>query len=194
MPVNLVLPYNKNHLTFEFIGLSLTSPEKVRYQWKLEGFDEDFITATNKTEATYSNIPPGKYTFKVIACNNDGVWNKTPIEFSFIITPPFWKTWWFTTLWILSIIIGVIRFIRYRTQKLQRDKELLEEEVAERTAEVVKQKEEIELQRDQLSEINYQIELKNKDITDSINYAKRKKVIFPPLKLRYFCKFWNEIS
>lgn len=184
LPVNLVLPYNKNHLTFEFIGLSFTSPEKVRYQWMLEGFDENFSPVSNKTEATYSNIPPGTYTFKVKACNNDGIWNELPTEFSFTITPPFWKTWWFTTLWIIIAILGIVWFIRYRTEKLERDKRLLEKEVAERTAEIVQQKEEIEAQRDELSDKNYLIELKNKDITDSINYAKRiQDAILPSMEV-----------
>jgi serine phosphatase RsbU (regulator of sigma subunit) len=82
------------------------------------------------------------------------------------------------------VVHNIMCFIRrYRTQKLQRDKELLEEEVAERTAEIVKQKEEIETKRDELSDKNYQIELKNKDITDSINYAKRiQDAILPAIE------------
>ncbi|MBW8049843.1 MAG: SpoIIE family protein phosphatase [Cytophagales bacterium] len=158
-PAGLQLPYDQNHLTFDFVGISLTIPEKVRYQWKLNGFDKKWSPITSKHEATYSNISHGKYTFLVKACNNDGVWNKQPATFSFEITPPFWLTWWF---WLTCGLTGfgvVMSYIKIRERKLRIEKRILEEKVTERTKE--------------LSQANVVIAKKNKDITASINYAYR---------------------
>jgi len=111
MPVNLALPYTQNHLTFEFIGICLTSPVKVNYQWKLEGFDKNWSPISKKHEVTYSNLSPGEYTFKVKSSNNDGFWNKEPTTFTFTITPPYWETGWFYTvelLFFMTLIGGTL--------------------------------------------------------------------------------------
>ncbi|MBW8048880.1 MAG: hypothetical protein FVQ77_00775 [Cytophagales bacterium] len=111
MPIGLVLPYNKNHLTFEYIGISLTIPEKVHYRYQLKGFDEKWSSETQETHFTYSNLNPGKYTFKVIACNNDGVWNWKPTTFFFTIKPPYWQSWWFYSaelLFFMALIGGTL--------------------------------------------------------------------------------------
>ncbi len=95
---HLELPYNKNHLSFDFTGINLSNPDAVLFQWKLEGSDESWSPPTSQRTVTYSNIPPGDYTFKVRACNEDGIWNKHPATFSFTIRTPLWKKWWFMTL------------------------------------------------------------------------------------------------
>ena len=105
LPENLVLPYDKNHLTFEYVGISLKIPEKVRYQFKLEGLDKDWLPVTSKTEATYSNIPSGDYTFMVKACNDEGVWNKEPAAFPFEIELPYWERWWFYAGQVLFFVL-----------------------------------------------------------------------------------------
>ncbi len=99
--------YSDNHLSFDFIGINHTNPERVTYQWKLEGFEAGWSPLSTKSDATYSNIPPGKYKFLVKACNEDGVCNEKPLEISFTILPPYWQTLWFR----LTIIIGSILFI-----------------------------------------------------------------------------------
>lgn len=165
LPQKLVLPYDKNHLTFEFIGISLRAPENVRYQIILEGLDDGWSPYTNKTDVTYSNIPPGKYTFKVQAKNEDGFTGEIA-SFSFTISPPWWKTKMFYVLCILMLIALIYFYIRFHERKLLSEKKLLEEKVALRTVQLQKQKDEIENQK-------LLIEGKNKDITDSILYAKR---------------------
>ena len=107
---NLRLPYNKNHLTFDFIGINLSNPDAVLYQWKLEGFDEKWSPPTAQHAVTYSNIPPGNYTFLVKSCNEDGIWNKIPSKINFEITAPFWQKWWFIG-GVLFAIIAIIYFI-----------------------------------------------------------------------------------
>lgn len=158
LPKELVLPYNKNHLTFEFVAASLAIPEKVKYQYLLEGLNTEWSPPRTKSEADFPSLPDGDYIFKVKACNNDGVWNEIPTEFHFTIKPPFWKTWWFYTILTILTLILFFLYVKWREAKLKQDKAILEQTVLERTEEVVKQKE--------------LVEQKNKDITDSINYAR----------------------
>ena len=76
-------------------GLSFTAPDKVRFRYKLEGLEKDWVEAGTKRVAQYSYLPPGTYTFRVIACNNDDVWNEQGASLSFTVLPHFWQTWWF---------------------------------------------------------------------------------------------------
>ena len=120
LPYNLVLPFYMDHLTFGFIAFGVKKYDKVQYQWKLEGFDEDWSPIMQKTEATYSNIQPGEYNFLVKACNDEGVWNKEPITYSFTITRPFSNTWLFYLIGIFSILIVIIGYIKIRERKIKR--------------------------------------------------------------------------
>ena len=95
----------------------------------------------------------------VRACNNDGLWNKTPDTFSFTITSPFWQTWWFYILCVLSVIGVVYGVIKARMRSLQKENKILAKEVKEHTLETTKQKEKIEILRDDLTATK--IELKN---------------------------------
>lgn len=142
-PKNLMLPYDENHLSFDFIGVNLKAPTNVLYQWKMEGFDDKWRDPTYKHDVTYNNLPPGQYTFMVKSCNDDGLWDKEPTTFSFEITPPFWRTWWFYILVSISGLTLIFIFTKARERKLIKDKEKLQLLVDERTAEVVKQKEEL---------------------------------------------------
>lgn len=116
---NLKLPYNKNHLTFDFTGINLSNPDAVLYQWKLENFDEKWSPPTTQHAVTYSNIPSGKYTFLVKSCNEDGIWNKHPTKIIFEITAPFWKKWWFILLALLSAIACIYYIFRRRISTIQ---------------------------------------------------------------------------
>ena len=187
LPENLILPYNKNNITFEFVGIDFTNPEKVKYQFKLEGFDKEWMPLTKNNFATYSNIPPGKFAFLIKAVTNNGVWNTETAEFYFVIKPPFWKTFWFYLISGLGLF-GLIFFIFHlRTRQLKKAKIKLGNKVKERTAEVMQQNEEIltqrdeiELQRDTATKQRDQMEKQKKDITDSIVYAKRIQTALLP--------------
>ena len=149
IPFNLILPYDKNHLTFEFSGVSLTSPASMNYSYILEGMDEDWQPITNTSSAKYSNIPPGTYTFKVRAGFGDELWKNLPVSFSFTIRPPFYKTTWFYILCI-AIALGVAySYYTIRTANVK----------------ITLQKQKIESQKDV-------IEKKNQEMVDSINYAR----------------------
>lgn len=158
-PVDNIFAYDQNHLTFKFVGVSLTNPGKVKYSFKLDGFDEDWSPLLNKNEITYASLPHGEFTFQVKAMNSDGLLNATPTEYKFTITPPFWKTKWFYFLCIVLGLLLILMIDRLRVSKLRADKSRLEKMVESRTVELAYKNEE-------LAE-------KNKDITDSIKYAKR---------------------
>ncbi|HEV7232224.1 MAG TPA: two-component regulator propeller domain-containing protein [Bacteroidia bacterium] len=182
LPSQLVLPYNKNHLTFDFQGVSLAIPARVRYAFKLEGIDGDWVPPTSKNEATYSSLPSGEYTFLLRASNNDGLWNKAPFEFHFVILPPWYKTWWFYTLCIILIVSGVYLFITIRTRQLISTQVRLESQVRERTHELREEKEKVEVINKEITAQKSIIETKNRDITDSIRYAKNiQEAILPQL-------------
>lgn len=180
LPFNLSLPYFNNHLTFRFAGISLINPSRVKYRYMLEGVDEDWSPSRSESEVVYSGLSHGEYIFKVIAENENGVWNQAPTTLSFVITPPFWRTWWFYSLCALMAGTVIYTYIKMREKKLKEEKEILERLVVERTREVVQKKEEIEEKNKTLqhafTEITHQkevIEEKNKDILDSITYAQR---------------------
>lgn len=154
LPINIELNHNQNHLSFEFNSINLTQPKGIKYSFILEGFDKDWGPATTKDVATYSNLPPGDYTFKVKSRNNDGVWNQEPATFSFSITPPFWKTWWF---YILAAIIFFYSIFKIFSIKEKRQLEIsreLEFKVKERTLVIEKQRDEKEVL---LKEIHHRV-------------------------------------
>lgn len=97
----------KRRFDFRFTALSLSSPEKVRFRHKLVGLDDDWSPADNQRTVTYSYLPPGPYTFRVTACNNDGVWSPEGHSLLLNIQPFFWQTWWFQSGAALLLIAAV---------------------------------------------------------------------------------------
>lgn len=144
LPIGLRLPYDNNYLVFDFIGLNFTAPGKVRYRYQLEGFDRFWAPGGKGSYANYPNLPPGNYTFKVKACNNDGVWNKQPTTFYFEIAPPFWLTWWFYLLGAAAVIGIIFTFIKNRVRHLEKQREILEKKVKISTRELKEEKEKVE--------------------------------------------------
>jgi len=168
-PLELSLPYDQNNITFDFKALFLSAPDDVFYQYMLVGLDQDWSPETKLNEVTYSNLPPGEYVFRVKAKNVYGFWSE-PLEYKFVIHPAFWQTWWFKISIIIFILISVVLFLRWRTSKLNYINKILEEKVAERT--------------EKLQTAYVEIEEKNKDITDSLNYARKiQESILPDNKI-----------
>ena len=159
MTPGLKLNYNEKRVLFDYYSICLTNPDVVRYRVKLDGADEDWQPVTDQTRVTYSALPPGKYTFNVIASNSQGIWNSKPVRYHFVIMPPFYLTWWFILLSIMVIVAIVVIYIKIREQNLIKEKIILEKKVKERTEEVVQK--------------SMEIEEKNRDITASIRYAER---------------------
>jgi len=111
------LSYRENMFSIEFAALDYVFPEKNRYAYKLEGFDQDWIYSNaNRRFATYTNLPGGEYLFRVKGSNNDGFWNEAGTSIKIIIHPPFWQNWWFRILAV--ILIGGIAYTLYRRREM----------------------------------------------------------------------------
>ncbi len=151
------MDYGQHKIEIDFTGVSLRNTENVHYKYYLEGYDEGWGEYTNQTKVSFKPSP-GEYTFKVKAFNADGVGGETVSELKFSIDNPFWlKPWFIVTMLIFTL--GTVRFFIYwREKQLKERQEYLERELEARTEEVVNK--------------NTLLEEKNKDITDSINYAK----------------------
>jgi signal transduction histidine kinase/ligand-binding sensor domain-containing protein/CheY-like chemotaxis protein/HPt (histidine-containing phosphotransfer) domain-containing protein len=118
---------------FHYTALSLLAAQRSRFRYRLEGFDEHWVEAGNRRTAYYSHLPPGTYTFRVIASNNDGVWNNTGASFHFTLKPQFYQTSWFVLLCILAILVAAGACYRWRVRHLRHLADALSEQVALRT-------------------------------------------------------------
>ncbi len=135
LPIDLVLPYNSNHLSFVCNGIYLTAPDEVQYRYMLEGFDEQWSPATKLNISSYSNIPPGSYVFKVQASLNGRDWS-VPVTYSFSIRPPIWKTPFFYLLYIVAGVGSIMLAYRIRTRSLRKSQDMLRRKVEARTREL----------------------------------------------------------
>jgi ligand-binding sensor domain-containing protein/serine phosphatase RsbU (regulator of sigma subunit) len=173
VPISMTLEYKENHLTFEFCAFSTGASS---YTYILEGQDDKWTPLSEKRDVTYSNLAPGEYVFKVCSVDNYGV-KSDPAVVRIIIKSPFWQTWWFRILALLTISGGIYAFIRYRERSYKERQQILEKTVAERTSEVRNAYETVEEQR-------RIVEDKNKEILDSITYAKRiQSAMLPSIDL-----------
>ena len=135
----IVLPPGQGRLEIHYTALSFIVPERVAFKYRLEGFDENWIEAGNRRAAYYTNLPPGRYRFRVLACNDDGVWNETGAALSFRLQPHFYQTWWFYVLGACSaggLAVGIWRF---RVRQLKASERELAARVEERTRELQEQ-------------------------------------------------------
>lgn len=155
---NLRLDYKDKNILFNYYSVSLIDPDAVKFKVMMKGFDNIWSRPADQTMKDYPLLP-GHYTFGVKASNSYGYWSNVPVEYSFTIRPPFYKTPWFIALCILLAAIAIVSYVQIREKNLIREKRILEEKVEERTAEVVQK--------------SMEIEEKNRDITASIRYAER---------------------
>ncbi len=124
----------RHRLTFGYSGLSLSVPERVRYRYRLDGFDPEWSEPTLAREAIYTNLGPGTYTFRVIASNGEGVWNSTEASVGLGIDPVFWQTWWFRAAVAAAGMLAVLAAYRLRLHQMTRQLSVrFEERLAERT-------------------------------------------------------------
>lgn len=129
----VTIRHNQSVITFEFAALNYTVPEKNQYAYMLEGFDRSWNYTGNKRTATYTNLDPGTYTFKVKGSNNDGLWNEEGTAVELIITPPFWLTWWFRLLTALVVLALIAALYQIRTYTIRKQQRILEQQIQERT-------------------------------------------------------------
>lgn len=157
-PKDLVLPFDANGVTFSLSGVPGISKGQVTYRYRLIGVDENWKTQNNISSIPYGNLNPGKYSFEVQSKIQNAAWSESTV-LHFTVKPPYWETWWFRTLVIISLVGLILWFVKWRNRKLILRQIELEKTVEERTREIKHQK--------------HLIEEKQTEILDSINYAQR---------------------
>ncbi|MHB8054008.1 MAG: two-component regulator propeller domain-containing protein [Candidatus Aminicenantales bacterium] len=132
----LELSHRQNNLSFEFAALHFVAPEMNTYAYRLEGLENVWNKVGSRRFANYASLPPGRYTFRVIAANGDGVWNEDGVTLGIIIRHPFWSLWWFRAIALIAGLALLTVVIRYRTRVAVEQARKLERKVAERTEEL----------------------------------------------------------
>jgi PAS domain S-box-containing protein len=162
-------PPGTGNLEVSYTALSFVAPEKVRFKYRLEGYDQNWVAAGTRRSAYYTNLPPGQYAFRVIACNNDGVWNETGAALPIYMKPHFYQTKLFhVCCWLALGALGLAGY-RLRVRQLVARTHELEAKVSARTAEVVQQKDELAKTNTQLTEVNQRLEHANDDLLAILN-------------------------
>jgi ligand-binding sensor domain-containing protein/signal transduction histidine kinase len=130
-PVPLRIPPGWHRIEFHYTGLSFDAPERVRFRYRLEGLDANWVEAGSRRMAFYNYVPPGAYRFRVIACNADGVWNETGASLPLVVLPHFWQTWWAIGLAAAGLLVCGGRLVgAVEMRKHQRRLRQLEQERA----------------------------------------------------------------
>ncbi|MFC5512769.1 two-component regulator propeller domain-containing protein [Massilia jejuensis] len=149
----ITLSHRESVFSFEFAGLHYAAPGSNRYAYRLEGFDAGWVaTDADKRFATYTNLDPGTYVFRVRASNKDGVWSEAPAALAVTVMPPWWKSWWFRLLVLALVAAAVVAGYRLRIRALMQQKDVLAREINARTAELVLQKDAAEQRKREAEE------------------------------------------
>ncbi len=167
---SIQLDYKHSTFSFWFSALEYSYPEKIQYAYKLENFDDDWITSNNlNTRATYTKIPPGKYIFRVKATNRDGKWSESDQRITIEITPPFWNTTAFKILSFIFILFIIYSFYLIRSKQLRLQKEKLEKKVKQRTTELNEANTSLGKQNVLLNQMSHQILKQNQELERHYN-------------------------
>jgi signal transduction histidine kinase/ligand-binding sensor domain-containing protein len=146
----VTVPAGTEHLEFRYTALSLSAPEQNEFRFMLEGIDKHWVLAETRRTAYYTNLPPGTYTFRVIAANNSGVWNMTGDAVTVVVKAYFYQTWWFYAACGLALIGAGFGAVRVRTWRLKARAAVLEKMVHDRTQQLEEHSEEIERQNQEI--------------------------------------------
>lgn len=161
----IILSHKQNNVSFEFAALNYIETQSNRYKYKLEGREEEWIDAGTKRVASYQVLSPGTYNFRVIASNNDAVWNEQGAELKIIIRPPWWKSTPAIISYIFILLILIYLIIKAREQKLIRDRRILEEKISERTKELREVNTQMEVYHEEL-------EQQKEELQQTLNFLK----------------------
>ncbi|MBI4854935.1 MAG: sigma 54-interacting transcriptional regulator [Acidobacteria bacterium] len=149
-----IIPPDNTDLEISYTALSFVSPEKVLFKYKLEGYDKNWVEVGSRRSAYYTNLSPGSYSFKVIACNNDGIWNEVGTTLTFYIQPKFYQTIPFYFFCIVFLGLVSVAFYKGRINHLVYQTKKLEIAVSERTLEINKHKNSLLLLNQNLEKVN----------------------------------------
>ena len=146
------LSHRQNIFEISYVGINYTATKDNEYKYRMIGFDDDYILTKNRS-VSYMNLPSGKYTFHVMASNNDGVWNEEGAQIAITVLPPWWATWWFRIMMTIIIVGAVLLYFRWRTRKLREDQKALKAKVDEATKEVELRNTRLSQAQEQLTKI-----------------------------------------
>lgn len=197
------ISYKEKVFGIEFSSLNFRQPKMIRYAYILEGFENEWnYVSSGRRYATYTNLKPGEYIFKVKASGSNGEFDTSTTSIIISIAPPFWDTLWFKSLCALALMGIIFGYIRYRTYSLKRQKAVLEAQVKERTEKINRQKEALTNQAMLLQDNNRDLEEKqkliegqNKEILDQHEELKklnRKLNLVSKLRLSFFTNISHE--
>lgn len=146
-------PAGSENFEFFYSGLSFVAPEKVKFRYKLEGFDHHWREGGTRRVAYYTNLPPRSYIFRVIACNNDGVWNEVPASVEFSVAPHFYQTIWFYGLCVIAGLAVVSGGYQVRVRRLKARERVLSRRVDERTHALQQKRDELRILNEKKNEL-----------------------------------------
>ena len=161
--------YDENFFSFEFSALNYSNSQKNQYAYKMEGFDKAWINCGTKRSASYTNLDPGVYLFRVKGSNNDGLWNENGTAIKVKITPPYWMTWWFRTSGVILIVCIGFFAISSRIKTIKKRAVFLERQVEERTKQLTDLNQKMNDQNIELKSLNDNLYDQNKFIEQQNN-------------------------
>jgi signal transduction histidine kinase/ligand-binding sensor domain-containing protein len=136
---DIVLSFDQNNISIDYIGIHYANPSRNRFAYKLENYDDNWREVGNLRTAYYYGLPPGKYTFRVRAANSNGVWNETGASIHIRITPPWWRTWWAYTFYGLLFLLAVLIIDRIQRRRLvEKARSMAKEKELEQAREIEK--------------------------------------------------------
>ncbi len=169
----------KGELRFQYTALSYIAPQRVRFRYRLEGYDPDWIDAGNRRSASYTNLKPKKYTFRVQACNADGIWNMSGDAVLVELPPRLFQTLWFQSLAGVSAVAALflvyiwrIKHLEQRQRKLQATNDLLESKIRQRTSELADQRNLLRTLIDHLPDDVFVKDTQSRVIIDNLAHAR----------------------
>jgi signal transduction histidine kinase/streptogramin lyase len=163
------VPPSVRRVVFHYTGISLKYPRTTQYKYQLVNFDRYWVDAGSERQIVYTSLPKGNYVFRVIACNNDGVWNTTGASIAFTVQPYFYETLWFYAVVIVVIGLGMFGYTRWRTRTIMYRNLELENEVAKRTHQLIQKSESLE---EEMSEKNSILNIVSHDLRSPLNKIK----------------------
>lgn len=170
----LELFYDENVISLQFSSLDYSAVSENNYRYQLEGFDDDWSeTNAGNPRATYTNLDPGTYTFRLQGSNSDGKWSKNETRLNIIVLPPWWATWWFRTLLVLAFIAAIIAITIWRQNQIKLQKQLLQNKVDEATERVLAQNSVLQSQQENLRKAIEDTNFVIREAVESGNFSAR---------------------
>lgn len=158
--------HNQNFIAFSYASLDYKKPDKNQYKYMLKGFDKEWINAGNRRTAAYTNLQPGNYEFMLLVSNSDGIWNKTPLRLKVTINPPWWRTFWFLSLFTITIVFLLYLIVTFRLRFLRSQNIRLEKQVKMRTEKIENQNQLLEQQTKEIQSQYQELNMQKEELAD----------------------------